>query len=54
MPCGAVYSYDPINHMISTYEVIKKDIFTGIIGILKPNAFDKFMKMINAKSKDKY
>jgi hypothetical protein len=54
MPCGGVYSYDPINRIIASYEITTNDMFNGVIGTLKPKAFEKFMKMVDAKTKDKY
>lgn len=51
-PVGNVYAYDPINHLISYYEVKEKDILRGFIGKLKPKAENKFEKAL--KSFDKY
>jgi len=38
-PEGAVYSYDPVNHIVCSYELKEKDTLVGIIGKLKPKPY---------------
>lgn len=38
-PDGAVYSYDPINQLVCSYETKEKDNMTGYIGKLKPKNY---------------
>lgn len=43
LPDGANYSYDPINHIVCSYEVKKKDILGGVIGKLKHKEMTVFL-----------
>lgn len=54
LPQGAVFSYDPINKLVCSYNVKSKDIFVGQIGKLFPTAEESFFKKVNSKNKEIY
>ena len=46
-PKGATYSYDPLNHIVSSYDVLEKDTMKGYIGKLTPKAYEEFIKCMD-------
>lgn len=53
-PEGAVYSFDPINHIVCSYEVVKDDILRGVIGKLHHKNYAQFLETVNNKDPDKF
>lgn len=49
-PTGAVYSYDPNNNIVCSYETVDTDKMVGQIGILKHTAQQKFIKKVKGKN----
>ena len=53
-PAYASYCYDPINHLVSSYEVMERDHIRGIIGELKTEEYSKFLAFIGeSKNREK-
>lgn len=50
-PVDAVYSYDRMNQIVSTYELKEKDLLVGYIGKLKHKNYSKFLATIDSKGK---
>lgn len=53
-PTGAVYSYDPLNRLVCSYETKKGDTMVGQIGKLKPQSQAKFERMLASGKGDSF
>lgn len=53
-PTGAVYSYDPVNKLVCSYEAKKGDAMAGQIGKLRPQSQAKFERMLASGKSDSF
>ncbi len=49
-PTGSVYSYDPINKLVCSYDTIDGDEMIGQIGVLKSTPQHRFEKKVKGKN----
>lgn len=56
-PDGANYSYDPVNQIVCSYELVDKDVLRGCIGRLREREYPRFVMIVKhdaGSCKEKY